>query len=444
MSRYTKDDIFRMVEEENVEFIRLQFTDIFGTLKNIAITSSQLEKALDNKCMFDGSSVEGFVRIEESDMYLYPDYDTFEIFPWRPQQGKVARLICDVHTPDGKPFEGDPRWILKKTIKEANEMGYRFDVGPECEFFLFHTDDNGLPTTLSHEKAGYFDLGPNDLGENIRRDMVLTLEDMGFEIEASHHEVAPAQHEIDFKYDEALKTADNIQTFKMTVKTIAKRHGLYATFMPKPKFGISGSGMHINMSLATEEGKNIFADENGKIGLSDDAYHFIAGIMKHARGMSAITNPLVNSYKRLVPGYEAPVYIAWSAKNRSPLIRIPASRGNGTRVELRNPDPTANPYLVLALCLAAGLDGIKNKIEVPESVDCNIYEMTPGERRAAGIENMPADLKEAVDCLVADEFLCSVLGEHITTKYVEAKMKEWENYTTRVSQWEIDEYLYKY
>ena len=444
MSRYTKDDIFRMVEEEDVEFIRLQFTDIFGTLKNIAITSSQLEKALDNKCMFDGSSVEGFVRIEESDMYLYPDYDTFEIFPWRPQQGKVARLICDVYTPDGKPFEGDPRWILKKTIKEANEMGYRFDVGPECEFFLFHTDDNGLPTTLSHEKAGYFDLGPNDLGENIRRDMVLTLEEMGFEIEASHHEVAPAQHEIDFKYDEVLKTADNIQIFKMTVKTIAKRHGLYATFMPKPKFGISGSGMHINMSLATEEGKNIFADENGKIGLSDDAYHFIAGIMKHARGMSAITNPLVNSYKRLVPGYEAPVYIAWSAKNRSPLIRIPASRGNGTRVELRNPDPTANPYLVLALCLAAGLDGIKNKIEVPESVDCNIYEMTPGERRAAGIENMPADLKEAVDCLVADEFLCSVLGEHITTKYVEAKMKEWENYTTRVSQWEIDEYLYKY
>ena len=444
MSRYTKDDIFRMVEEEDVEFIRLQFTDIFGTLKNIAITSSQLEKALDNKCMFDGSSVEGFVRIEESDMYLYPDYDTFEIFPWRPQQGKVARLICDVYTPDGKPFEGDPRWILKKTIKEANEMGYRFDVGPECEFFLFHTDDNGLPTTLSHEKAGYFDLGPNDLGENIRRDMVLTLEEMGFEIEASHHEVAPAQHEIDFKYDEVLKTADNIQTFKMTVKTIAKRHGLYATFMPKPKFGISGSGMHINMSLATEEGKNIFADENGKIGLSDDAYHFIAGIMKHARGMSAITNPLVNSYKRLVPGYEAPVYIAWSAKNRSPLIRIPASRGNGTRVELRNPDPTANPYLVLALCLAAGLDGIKNKIEVPESVDCNIYEMTPGERRAAGIENMPADLKEAVDCLVAAEFSCSVLGEHITTKYVEAKMKEWENYTTRVSQWEIDEYLYKY
>ena len=444
MHDYSKEDIFRIVEEEDVEFIRLQFTDIFGVLKNVAITSSQLEKALDNKCMFDGSSVEGFVRIEESDMYLYPDYDTFEIFPWRPQQGKVARLICDVYTPDGKPFEGDPRWILKKTIKEANEMGYRFDVGPECEFFLFHTDDNGLPTTLSHEKAGYFDLGPNDLGENIRRDMVLTLEEMGFEIEASHHEVAPAQHEIDFKYDEALITADNIMTFKLTVKTIAKRHGLYATFMPKPKFGISGSGMHINMSLATEEGKNIFADENGKIGLSDDAYHFIAGIMKHARGMSAITNPLVNSYKRLVPGYEAPVYIAWSAKNRSPLIRIPASRGNGTRVELRNPDPSANPYLVLALCLAAGLDGIKRKLKVPASVDCNIFEMTDEERAASGIATLPENLYEAVQCMKNDKFVCDVLGDHIVEKYTEAKLKEWEDYRTRVSQWEIDEYLAKF
>ena len=444
MSRYTKDDIFRMVEEEDVEFIRLQFTDIFGTLKNIAITSSQLEKALDNKCMFDGSSVEGFVRIEESDMYLYPDYDTFEIFPWRPQQGKVARLICDVYTPDGKPFEGDPRWILKKTIKEANEMGYRFDVGPECEFFLFHTDDNGLPTTLSHEKAGYFDLGPNDLGENIRRDMVLTLEDMGFEIEASHHEVAPAQHEIDFKYDEALKTADNIQTFKMTVKTIAKRHGLYATFMPKPKFGISGSGMHINMSLATKEGKNIFADEKGKIGLSDDAYHFIAGIMKHARGMSAITNPLVNSYKRLVPGYEAPVYIAWSAKNRSPLIRIPASRGNGTRVELRNPDPTANPYLALAGCLIAGLDGIKNKLEVCDSVDANIYAMTKKERRERGIDSLPETLIDAVKHLEKDELIMEFLGEETAEKYIEAKKAEWKSYKVAVSEWEVNQYLSTY
>ena len=444
MGRYSKEDIFRMVEEDDVEFIRLQFTDIFGVLKNVAITSSQLAKALDNKCMFDGSSVEGFVRIEESDMYLYPDYDTFEIFPWRPQQGKVARLICDVYTPDGKPFMGDSRNVLKKVIKEAADMGYLFEVGPECEFFLFHTDDNGQPTTLSHEKAGYFDLGPTDLGENVRRDMVLTLEDMGFEIEASHHEVAPAQHEIDFKYDEALVTADNIMTFKLTVKTIAKRHGLYATFMPKPKYGINGSGMHVNMSLATVDGKNIFADDSDKLGLSEDAYHFIAGILEHAKGMAAVTNPLVNSYKRLVPGYEAPVYIAWSATNRSPLIRIPASRGNGTRVELRNPDPSANPYLVLALCLAAGLDGIKRKLKVPASVDCNIFEMTDEERAASGIATFPENLYEAVQCMKNDKFVCDVLGDHIVEKYTEAKLKEWEDYRTRVSQREIDEYLAKF
>ena len=444
MSRYTKNDIFRMVEEEDVEFIRLQFTDIFGVLKNVAITSSQLKRALENKCMFDGSSVEGFVRIEESDMYLYPDYDTFEIFPWRPQHGKVARLICDVYTTDEKPFDGDSRNVLKKVIKEANDLGYIFEVGPECEFFLFHTDENGLPTTITHEKAGYFDLGPVDLGENVRRDMILTLEEMGFEVEASHHEVAPAQHEIDFKYDEALITADNIMTFKLTVKTIAKRHGLYATFMPKPKYGINGSGMHVNMSLAGLNGKNAFADENDELGLSKDAYHFIAGLLAHAKGMTAITNPIVNSYKRLVPGHEAPVYIAWSATNRSPLIRIPASRGQATRVELRSPDPSANPYLVLAVCLAAGLDGIKRKLEIPKSIDCNIFEMTDEERNAAGIERLPEDLYEAVKCLKEDKFICDVLGEHIVSKYTEAKLKEWEDYRTRVSQWEIDEYLYKF
>ena len=348
MSRYTKEDIFRIVEEEDVEFIRLQFTDIFGTLKNVAITSSQLEKALNNKCMFDGSSIEGFVRIEESDMYLYPDLDTFTIFPWRPQQGKVARIICDIYCADKTPFTGDSRYILKRQIEEAKNLGYTFNVGPECEFFLFHQDENGQPTTLSHEKAGYFDLGPVDLGENARRDMVLTLEDMGYEIEASHHEVAPAQHEIDFKYDEALQTADNIMTFKLAVKTIAKRHGLFASFMPKPKYGINGSGMHINMSLS-KDGHNIFHDPDGKMGLSKEAYYFIGGIMKHMKGVTLIMNPLVNSYKRLVPGYEAPCYIAWSATNRSPLIRIPASRGEETRVELRSPDPAANPYLALAV-----------------------------------------------------------------------------------------------
>ena len=441
MGRYSKEDIFRMVEEDDVEFIRLQFTDIFGVLKNVAITSSQLAKALDNKCMFDGSSVEGFVRIEESDMYLYPDYDTFEIFPWRPQQGKVARLICDVYTPDGKPFMGDSRNVLKKVIKEAADMGYLFEVGPECEFFLFHTDDNGQPTTLSHEKAGYFDLGPTDLGENVRRDMVLTLEDMGFEIEASHHEVAPAQHEIDFKYDEALVTADNIMTFKLTVKTIAKRHGLYATFMPKPKYGINGSGMHVNMSLATMAGKNIFADDSDKLGLSEDAYHFIAGILEHAKGMAAVTNPLVNSYKRLVPGYEAPCYIAWSASNRTDIIRIPASRGAGTRVELRSPDPTTNPYLCLACCLAAGMDGIKNNLPAPDSVDVNLFKSTQEERDALGVKNLPGSLYEALKIMEEDGLVKEVLGEHAYNAFYTSKMKEWDSFRMFVSQWELDEYM---
>ncbi|MDE7434322.1 MAG: type I glutamate--ammonia ligase [Lachnospiraceae bacterium] len=440
--KYTKQDIIRMVEEEDVEFIRLQFTDMFGTLKNVAITKSQLEKALDNRCMFDGSSIEGFVRIEESDMYLHPDYDTFVIFPWRPQQGKVARIICDIYCADGTPFEGDPRYILRKEIQRAAEMGYTFDVGPECEFFLFHTDDNGQPTTISHEKAGYFDLGPVDLGENARRDMVLTLEDMGFEIEASHHEVAPAQHEIDFRYDEALKTADNIMTFKLAVKTIAKRHGLFASFMPKPRSGVNGSGMHINMSLS-RDGKNIFADEEGELGLSQEAYYFIGGVMKHMRGMTAITNPLVNSYKRLVPGYEAPIYIAWSATNRSPLIRIPATRGEGTRVELRCPDPAANPYLALAVCLAAGLDGIANKIMPPEAVKENVFEMRLSRKAKLGIKSLPEDLAEALHELEQDTYITSVLGSHITEKYVEAKRAEWNTYRTQVTGWEIDNYLYK-
>ena len=442
MSRYTKQDIMRRIEEEDIEFIRLQFTDMFGSLKNVAITSSQLEKALDNKCMFDGSSIEGFVRIEESDMYLYPDLDTFETFPWRPQQGKVARLICDVYKADGTPFEGDPRYVLRRVLQEAAEMGYSFDVGPECEFFLFHTDDNGMPTTISHEKASYFDISPLDLGENARRDMVLTLEDMGFEIEASHHEVAPAQHEIDFKYGPALATADNIMTFKLVVKTMAKKHGLFASFMPKPLYGVNGSGMHTNMSL-TKNGKNIFDDPKGKNGLSKEAYYFIAGIMKHIKGMTAIANPLVNSYKRLVPGHEAPVYIAWSATNRSPLIRIPASRGAGTRIELRSPDPAANPYLLLALCLAAGLDGIKHKMEPPKSVNGNVFELTEEEMGAQHIEIIPFNLCRAVEAMEADPFIKEVLGNHVFSKYVEAKKAEWDQYRKQVTQWEIDEYLYK-
>ncbi len=442
MSNYTKQDIIRMVEEEDVEFIRLQFTDMFGMFKNVAITKSQLEKALDNRCIFDASSIEGFVRIEASDMYLYPDLDTFAIFPWRPQQGKVARIICDIYRPDHTPFEGDPRYILKRVLARAAERGYQLDVGPECEFFLFHTDEDGAPTTVSHERAGFFDVGPIDLGENARRDMVLTLEDMGFEIESSHHEAAPAQHRIDFRYDEALRTADNIMTFKLAVKTIAKRFGLFASFMPKPKDGINGSGMHLNISV-TKDGKNIFADPMDARGLSKEAYYFIGGLMKHMRGMTAVTNPLVNSYKRLVPGFEAPIHITWSESHRRPLIRIPVERGESTRIELRSPDPAANPYLAFAVCLAAGLDGIEHKIMPPEPVSNSVMDMTKEEREALEITALPADLNEAVDELEKDPLLCRVLGDHISDKYVEEKRAEWADYCKQVTSWEIDNYLYK-
>lgn len=442
MSKYTKQDIMQMVEEEDIEFIRLQFTDMFGTLKNVAITASQLEKALDNKCMFDGSSIEGFVRIDESDMYLYPDLNTFEVFPWRPQHGKVARMICDVYRPNGTPFEGDPRYILKKVLKEAADMGYSFNVGPECEFFLFHTDDEGRPTTLTHEKAGYFDISPLDLGENARRDIILNLEEMGFEIEASHHEVAPAQHEIDFKYTNALKAADNFMTFKLVVKTIAKRHGLFASFMPKPIYGECGSGLHINMSLS-KDGTNIFNDHSAPNGVSKEAYQFIAGIMNHMKGMTLIANPLVNSYKRLLPGFEAPIYITWSEGNRSPLIRIPSTRGTNMRIELRSPDPAANPYLLFASCLAAGLDGIKRELEIPNSIDCNIYNFTSKELHEKGIEAIPSNLSKACHYFEDDEFIKNVLGQHVHEKYLAAKREEWNRFRQQVTAWEIEEYLYK-
>ncbi|WP_394525830.1 type I glutamate--ammonia ligase [Lacrimispora sp. JR3] len=445
MSKYSKEDIFRIVEEEDVEFIRLQFTDIFGMMKNVAITKSMLSKALENRCMFDGSSIEGFIRSEESDMYLYPDLDTFEIFPWRPQQGKVARLMCDVYSPDKTPFEGDPRYVLKKVIKKARDMGFVFHAGPECEFFLFHTDEEGCPTTHTHETASYFDVAPIDQAENVRRDMVLSLEEMGFMIEASHHEISPGQHEIDFQYAEGIVTADNIMTFKMAVKAIAKRHGLHATFMPKPKAGVNGSGMHINMSLTDLNGRNMFEDSRDELGLSKNAYQFIAGILHHMKGMTILTNPLVNSYKRLVPGYDAPIYIAWSAKaNRSPLIRIPSSRGEGTRIELRCPDSAVNPYLALAACLAAGLDGIEKGMRPPESVDSNVFAMSQEEISRRGIEQLPETLGEAIEAFRKDEFMKDVLGEHIFTKYLEAKEAEWRMFRAHVTDWEVDEYLNKY
>lgn len=440
MSKYTKEDIYRMIEEEDVEFIRLQFTDLFGTLKNVAVTTSQLERVLENKIAFDGASIEGFVRIEKSDLFLHPDLDTFCIFPWRPQHGKVARFICDVYYADGTPFSGDPRYILKKVIKEADEMGYCLEVGPECEFFLFHTDDEGRPTTVTHEEAGYFDVGPMDLGENARRDMILTLEEMGYVVESSHHEDAPAQHEIDFRYDEALRAADGIMTVRLAVKTIAKRHGLHASFMPKPKSGVNGSGMHINMSL-TREGVNVFYDPESPIHLSREGYYFIGGIMKHIRAITAVTNPLVNSYKRLVPGYEAPVYIAWSATNRSPLIRIPAMNDARQRIELRSPDSAANPYLALAVCMAAGLDGIRNEILPPDSIDTNIFAMSEEERLEQGIDCLPGNLLESIHALEQDAYICDVLGPHATRRFVQAKKKEWEEYRAAVSNWEIEKYL---
>lgn len=445
MAKYKKEDIFRMVEEEDVEFIRLQFTDMFGMLKNVAITAGQLEKALNNRCVFDGSAIEGFVREEETDMYLHPDLDTFTIFPWRPQQGKVARLVCDVYGPDGTPFEGDPRYILKKVLKEAEELGFYFNVGPECEFFLFHTDEEGRPTTKTHEMAGYFDVAPIDLAENVRRDIVLNLEEMGFEIESSHHEIAPAQHEVDFQYEKGLKAADNILTFKMAVKSIAKQHGLHATFMPKPKAGVNGSGMHINMSLEDKLGKNLFADTDDKLGLSRLAYEFMAGILAHIKSMCLLTNPIVNSYKRLIPGYDAPVYIAWSrATNRGQIVRIPSSRGASTRLELRSPDSAMNPYLALAACLAAGLDGIKNHMELPEPVVQNIYAMDEETIKELGIDHLPETLGEAIDEFEEDVFLKNVLGDHIFYKYLEAKKEEWNVFRSQVTDWEIGEYLYKY
>lgn len=376
-------------------------------------------------------------------MYLHPDYGTLEIFPWRPQQGKVARLICDVYRPDGQPFAGDPRHVLKRALAEAEEMGLTFLVGAECEFFLFHLDENGMPTTLSHENAGYFDVGPVDFGENARRDMVLTLEDMGFEVEASHHDVAPAQHEISFQYDDALATADNIMTFKLAIKSIARRHGLHATFMPKPKSGVNGSGMHINMSLF-KNGQNLFAREDGEPGFNKEASWFLGGILRHMRGMTAITNPIVNSYKRLIPGYEAPVYLSWSANNRSTLVRIPASKGNGVRMELRSPDPAANPYLALAVILRAGLDGIKNRIEPPKSVTGNLFEMSEQERQQRGIEALPGTLMEAVLSMEQDDFMRQTLGDHVFERYIALKKEEWDRYRRQVTDWEINEYLNQY
>ena len=441
---YTREDIIRIVEEEEIEFIRMQFTDIFGQLKNVAITASQIEKAVNNQIMFDGSSIEGFTRINESDQCLYPDLSSFAILPWRPAQGKVARLICDVYNHDGTPFVGDPRGVLRRVIQRAEAMGFdTFNIGPELEFFLFETDSQGRPTTQTRDKAGYFDLGPVDHGEATRRDICMNLEQMGFEIEASHHECAVGQHEIDFKYTDAMDGADKIMTFRMAVKTLAQKNGLHATFMPKPVFGVAGSGMHLNMSLF-KDGRNVFFDEVGEKKLSPLAYSFIAGLLAHVEGFTALTNPLVNSYKRLGAGHEAPRHCAWSASNRSALIRIPAVRGQTTRVELRSPDPACNPYLAVAACLAAGLDGIAQGLTPPPEIPEDIYAMDEATRTAHNISSLPATLDDALDAMERDPLIMEVLGEHVARHYIEGKRKEWAEYQARVSGWELEKYLVTY
>ncbi len=440
MDKYSKAEIRKIVEEEGVEFIRLQFTDMFGMLKNIAVPARRLIKAMENCCTIDLASLEGFSGWEEEELYLKPDMDTFAILPWRPQNGKVARFICDVCMEDGTEYEISPRLVLKKVLDNAAQKGYRFLVDPECEFFLFHTDDDGMPTTLTHEKAGYLDTSPIDLGENTRRDIILTLEEMGYEIVSSHHEIAAAQHEIDFDFDEALATADKVMTFKVAVRTIAKRYGLHATFMPKPRKELNGSGMHLNMKLI-KDGKNVFTAEDGTLSPLGEA--FMAGIFEHIEGMTAIFNPLVNSYKRLVPGFEAPSEITWSRRQRNTLIRVKENKKNGVSLELRSPDASANPYIAFAVCLQAGLDGIEKKLKAPNELTCDIRRLTMEEKMQMGIHGLPENLGEALKAMKCDQMLAETLGKDYLSLYVKAKRKEWKNYLEQITPWELSQYLYR-
>ncbi len=436
--------ILAKCEEHNVHFLRLQFTDIDGIIKNVEVPESQFEKALDGRVMFDGSSIEGFTRIEESDMVLVPDLETFAVFPWVTEHGRVGRLVCDVVNPDGSPFSGCPRTLLKRQVERAKKMGYRVMAGPEAEFFLFQLDASGNPVTETHDKGSYFDLSPVDRGEEARRDVALVLESMGYEVEAAHHEVAPGQHEIDFKYADAVKTADNIVTFRFVVKKVALSHGLHATFMPKPLSDVNGSGMHMNMSLFNNSGNNAFDDPEGEDGLSSCARGFIAGLLQHARAFVAVTNPLVNSYKRLVPGHEAPINVAWSEKNRSPLIRVPARKGVEARCEVRVPDPSCNPYLALTVLLAAGLDGIENKMDCGSPVNENIFNMSKREKSRRKIAHLPSSLFDALNYLEKDNVIQGALGNHIYRHFMFNKRREWDEYIKVIHHWEIERYLERY
>jgi len=432
----------KRIEADEVKFVRLQFTDVLGMPKNAAIPVAQVEKSLREGTWFDGSSIEGFTRIEESDMLLKADPASYAVLPWRPAEGKVARFVCDVYTYGNKPFEGDPRYVLKRTTAEAAKMGYTFNTGPELEFFLFRLID-GKPTTQFPDLGGYFDLAPNDSAENVRREIVVSLTEMGFEIEMSHHEVAPSQHEINFKYTDAVTTADRVITQKFATKAIALKHGLHASFMAKPIAGINGSGMHTHCSLS-KGGKNAFFDADAPKGLSDIALYYIGGLLKHAKAITRVANPTINSYKRLVPGYEAPCYISWSTTNRSALIRVPAARGNGTRTEFRSPDPMCNPYLTFACMLAAGLDGIRNKIMPLESTDVNIYHLNEKQRRKMKIEMLPGSLAESQAYLMKDKVLCDALGSHIVENLARVAIAETDAFRLAVHPWELDRYLAAY
>lgn len=438
------EEIKKLIHDLDIKFIRLQFVDINGQIKNMALPANQIDRILNNEIMLDGSSIKGFRSIETSDMYFFPDKKTFAVLPWRSKEGHgVARLICDIHNADGTPFEGCPRANLKRVIKEASDLGYTMNVGPEAEFFLFKKDSEGRATTETHDLAGYYDVGPDDLGEDVRGEIVGVLQKMGFDIEASHHEVAEGQHEIDFKYADVLTTADNVVTFKIAVKAVAASHGLHATFMPKPVFGINGSGMHCNISLF-KDGKNAFLDEKMPYQLSQDALWSIGGILKNVKQITAITNPTVNSYKRLVPGYEAPVYLAWSLANRSALVRVPAKRGNATRVELRSPDPSCNPYLAFAAILEAAVEGIRTKVDPPAPVESNIYQLTTRERKRQKIDSLPGSLNDAIELMSKNLIAKAALGDHIFNEFISAKRKEWDSFRVNVTPWEIDRYLERY
>lgn len=443
MKNYTRQDILKFAKEKDVKYVRLQFTDMIGTVKNVEIPVTNLEKALANEVMFDGSSIQGFVRIDEADMYLYPDLSTWLVLEWEnPPQGKVARLICDVYTTQHVPYEGDPRYILKRNLAKMREAGFeKFNVGVEPEFFLFKLDDKGKPTMEFSDLGGYFDLAPIDGSEDVRRDIVLELQKMGFNMEVSHHEVAFGQHEINFEFDNALEACDNIQTFKVLVKNVARRHGFHATFMPKPIQGINGSGMHSNLSLSNKEGQNVFYDPNTENQLSNTALKFISGVMKHAMEFALLTNPIVNSYKRLVPGYEAPCYISWSDANRSTMIRIPAARGRSTRIEVRSVDPSANPYLAMSALLASGLDGIVNDLETISPVKKNLFKMSDAERKRNGIKNLPENLNEALQYFSSSALMKEVVGDELFAKLIEAKEREWNEYKMKITAWELDKYL---